>query len=225
MFDQTFLQPFFLSFKIASIATLIDFIVGTIMARILSIRQFPGKSIVESIILLPLILPPTVVGFGLLWLFGKKGLIGEFLDQVLHIQLVFTWWGAVLAAIVVAFPLMYQSAQAAFYRVDPKLEQAAKILGASNWKVFLTITLPLAWPGLLAGIILTFARALGEFGATLMFAGFIPGKTETIPLAIYFAVERGDMKLAGLWVIIMVLVGFSSVLWLNWWSRKKMNLS
>ncbi|MFV9511532.1 molybdate ABC transporter permease subunit [Tepidibacillus sp. LV47] len=221
MFDQTFLQPFFLSFKIASIATFFDFIVATLIARMLSTRQFPGKSIIEAIILLPLILPPTVVGFGLLFVFGKKGIIGKFLDQFLHIQLVFTWWGAVLAAIIVAFPLMYQSAQAAFYRVDPKLEQAAKTLGASNWKVFLTITLPLAWPGLLAGFILSFARALGEFGATLMFAGFIPRKTETIPLAIYFAVERGDMKLAGLWVAMMVFIGFGSVLWLNWWSRKK----
>jgi len=223
MIEQNLYFPFFLSFKIAIIASVIDFILGTMIARFLSQHQFRGKSIIEAFILLPLILPPTVVGFGLLWFFGKKGIIGQFLDQVFHIQLVFTWWGAVLAAIIVAFPLMYQSANAAFYRVNPKLEQAAKILGASNWKVFLTITLPLAWPGLLAGFILTFARALGEFGATLMFAGFIPGKTETIPLAIYFAVERGDMKTAGLWVIMMVLIGFTSILWLNWWSRKKVD--
>ncbi|WP_339061278.1 molybdate ABC transporter permease subunit [Tepidibacillus marianensis] len=223
MVEQNLLFPFFLSFKIAVIATLINFILGTFIARLLSNHQFRGKSVVEAIILLPLILPPTVVGFGLLWFFGKKGIIGQFLDQVLHIQLVFTWWGAVLAAIIVAFPLMYQSAQAAFYRVNPKLEHAAKILGASNWKVFLTITLPLAWPGLLAGFILSFSRALGEFGATLMFAGFIPGKTETIPLAIYFSVERGDMKTAGLWVIMMVFIGFTSILWLNWWSRKRID--
>jgi len=223
MLDLIDMQPFILSFKIATIATIFDFIFATLLARKFTTTNFKGKSIIEAFIMLPLILPPTVVGFGLLFFLGKSGLIGKWLYQLFHIQLVFTWWGAVTAAIIVAFPLMYQSAQAAFYRVDSKLEHAAATLGASKWTIFKTITLPLAWPGLLAGLVLTFARALGEFGATLMFAGFIPGKTETIPLAIYFAVERGNTSLAGFWVFIMVLLGFSAIMWLNWWSKKKVN--
>ncbi|MFD2923904.1 molybdate ABC transporter permease subunit [Halobacillus naozhouensis] len=213
-------SPLFLSLKIATIATLIVFIFGVFFARIIARKKFPGKSFVESVILLPLVLPPTVVGFGLLYLFGKNGPLGSFLLQSFDIQVVFSWIGAVVAAVVVSFPLMYQSASAAFQNYNQNVENAALTMGASKWKVFFTISFPLAWPGLLAGLVLSFARALGEFGATLMIAGYIPGETNTIPLAIYFAVESGHMEQARFWVLIIVSLGFSSVLWLNWWSKR-----
>ncbi|WP_079529070.1 molybdate ABC transporter permease subunit [Halobacillus hunanensis] len=213
-------SPLFLSIKIATIATSIVFILGVFFARVIARKKFPGKSFVESVILLPLVLPPTVVGFGLLYLFGKNGPLGSFLLQSFDIQVVFSWIGAVVAAVVVSFPLMYQSASAAFQNYDQNVENAALTMGASKWKIFFTISFPLAWPGLLAGLVLSFARALGEFGATLMIAGYIPGETNTIPLAIYFAVEAGHMEQARFWVLIIVSLGFSSVLWLNWWSKR-----
>ncbi|WP_106495709.1 molybdate ABC transporter permease subunit [Lentibacillus sp. Marseille-P4043] len=212
--------PFLLSLKIAGIATCIVLVFGIIFARILARSHFPGKRIIESVLMLPLVLPPTVVGFGLLYLFGKNGPIGSILLQWFDFQVVFTWIGAVIAATVVAFPLMYQSASAAFQNYDQNIENAALTMGASKWKVFWTISFPLAWPGLLAGLVLTFARALGEFGATLMIAGYIPNKTETIPLAIYFAVESGNSDTAVFWVISIIIIGFSAILWLNWWSGR-----
>ncbi|MGY0694140.1 molybdate ABC transporter permease subunit [Virgibacillus sp. FSP13] len=212
--------PFLLSLKIAGIATCIVLVFGIVFARILARSHFPGKRIIESVLMLPLVLPPTVVGFGLLYLFGKNGPIGSILLQWFDFQIVFTWVGAVVAATVVAFPLMYQSASAAFQNYDQNIENAALTMGASKWKVFWTISFPLAWPGLLAGLVLTFARALGEFGATLMIAGYIPNKTETIPLAIYFAVESGNSDTAVFWVISIIIIGFSAILWLNWWSGR-----
>lgn len=214
--------PLILSIKVATIATIIVFIVGTLLARLMARRKFPGKAILEAFFLLPLVLPPTVVGFGLLILFSKEQLLGKFLYDTAHLQIVFSWIGAVIASTVVSFPLMYQSAKAAFSQIDNGLELTAQTLGASKWRVFRTITFPLAWPGLLAGVVLTFARALGEFGATLMIAGYIPGKTDTIPMAIYFAVEAGDMQTATFWVIIVVALGFSSILWLSWWSNRNL---
>ena len=212
--------PLLLSLKIAGTATCIVLVFGIFFARLLARNQFPGKRIIESILMLPLVLPPTVVGFGLLYLFGKNGPLGNFLLRAFDFQIVFTWIGAVIAATVVAFPLMYQSASAAFQTYDPNIENAAYTMGASRWRVFWTISFPLAWPGLLAGLVLTFARAFGEFGATLMIAGYIPNKTNTIPLAIYFAVESGDMDKAIFWVICMLIIGFSAILWLNWWSGR-----
>ncbi|MFD2045652.1 molybdate ABC transporter permease subunit [Ornithinibacillus salinisoli] len=212
--------PLFLSLKIAGIATVFVLILGTVLARVIAKNRFPGKRVIESILLLPIVLPPTVVGFGLLYLFGKNGPIGSMLLRWFDYQIVFTWVGAVIAAIVVSFPLMYQSASAAFQTYDRNLEQAAYTMGASRLKVFWTISFPLAWPGLLAGLILTFARALGEFGATLMIAGYIPNQTETIPLAIYFAVESGNMESAIFWVVSIIIIGFTAMLWLNWWSGR-----
>ncbi|MYL50663.1 molybdate ABC transporter permease subunit [Halobacillus litoralis] len=217
------LEPLLLSLKVAGIATFIVFIIGMISARIISRKLFPGKSILESILLLPLVLPPTVIGFGLLYLFGKNGWLGQWLMDWFSLQVVFSWIGAVIASAVVSFPLMYQSASAAFQNYDQNLENAALTMGASKIKVFFTISLPLAWPGLLAGLVMTFARSLGEFGATLMIAGYIPGETDTIPLAIYFAVESGRMEQALMWVIVILCLGFSAVLWLNTWSRRKIN--
>ncbi|WP_284140746.1 MULTISPECIES: molybdate ABC transporter permease subunit [unclassified Virgibacillus] len=216
------LSPLWLSFKTAFIATIIVFIVGVFLARIIGRNDFPGKSIVEAVILLPLVLPPTVVGFGLLFLFGKNGPIGQLLMNWFDVQIVFSWYAVIIAAVVVSFPLMYQSAAGAFQQYDANMENAAYTMGASKWKVFWTISFRLAWPGLLAGLVLSFARALGEFGATLMLAGYIPNVTDTIPLAIYFAVESGNMELASFWVIIIVALGFSAILWLNWWSKRNM---
>ncbi|MEC1715765.1 molybdate ABC transporter permease subunit [Schinkia azotoformans] len=213
-------SPLLLSLKISSISTIIVFFLGLVVSRFLSRRNFFGKSVIESVLLLPLVLPPTVVGFGLLLLFGKNGPIGRLLLDWFDIQIVFTWLGAVIAAIVVSFPLMYQSASAAFQNYDRNLENAALTMGASKWKVFWTIVFPLAWPGLLSGLVLAFARGLGEFGATLMIAGYIPNKTDTIPMAIYFAVESGQTEVAQFWVIIIVALGFSTIMWLNWWSKR-----
>lgn len=213
-------SPLLLSLKITSISTVFVFITGLVVSKFLSRRNFFGKSIIESVLLLPLVLPPTVVGFGLLMLFGKNGPIGSLLLEWFHIQIVFTWIGAVIAAIVVSFPLMYQSAAAAFQNYDRNLENAALTMGASKWKIFWSISFPLAWPGLLSGLVLSFARGLGEFGATLMIAGYIPNKTDTIPMAIYFAVESGQTDVAQFWVMIIVALGFSTIMWLNWWSRR-----
>lgn len=216
------LSPLWLSFQTAALATVIVFIAGVFLARVITRNTFPGKSILEAIFLLPLVLPPTVVGFGLLFIFGKNGPLGILLSKWFDVQIVFTWYAVLIAAIVVAFPLMYQSASAAFQQYDANLEKAAYTMGASKWRVFWTISFPLAWPGLLGGLVLTFARALGEFGATLMLAGYIPGVTDTIPLAIYFAVESGNTEIATFWVIIIVALGFSAILWLNWWSKRNM---
>lgn len=215
-------SPLFLSLKTAAIATFVVFIVGVFLARLIARKKFFGKSAVEAAIMLPLVLPPTVVGFTLLYAFGKNGFLGKLLKEWFDFQIVFSWYGVLLAAIVVAFPLMYQSASAAFQQYDTNLEKAARTLGASEWKVFWTVSFPLAWPGLLSGVVLTFARALGEFGATLMVAGYIKGVTDTIPLSIYFAVESGNTDLAKHWVLIIVAIGFIAILWLNWWSRKNM---
>jgi molybdate transport system permease protein len=172
--------PLFLSLKIAGIATVIVLIAGVFLARLFARSNFSGKRVLESVLLLPLVLPPTVVGFGLLYIFGRYGPIGSLLLRLFDFQVVFTWFGAVIAATVVSFPLMYQSALAAFQHYDRNIENAAYTLGASRFKVFWTISFPLAWPGLLAGLVLTFARALGEFGATLMIAGYIPNQTDMI---------------------------------------------
>ncbi|WP_438311111.1 molybdate ABC transporter permease subunit [Sporosarcina sp. FA9] len=215
-------SPLWLSLKTATIATVIVFIVGMFLARLLARNSFFGKSVIEAIILLPLVLPPTVVGFGLLYLFGKNGFLGRLLLDLFEFQVVFSWYAVIIAAVVVSFPLMYQSASAAFKQFDENIENAAYTMGASKWKVFRTISFPLAWPGLLAGLVLSFARALGEFGATLMLAGYIPNVTDTIPLAIYFAVESGNMEMAKFWVLIIVSLGFTAILWLNWWSKRHM---
>lgn len=214
--------PLWLSLRTAGISTVIVFIVGVFLAYIISKNEFFGKSAVEALFLLPLVLPPTVVGFVLLYLFGNHGIIGKLLIEWFDFQIVFTWYGALLAAMVVSFPLMYQSAIAAFSQYDKKLELVARTLGKSRIKVFWTVSFPLAWPGLLAGIVLSFARGLGEFGATLMIAGYIPNVTETIPLAIYFAVESGKHEVATFWVLLMIGVGFFAIWWLNWFSSRKM---
>jgi molybdate transport system permease protein len=202
-------SPLWISLATSAVATVLTLLIGLAAAAWRERRSGLSAALVDGIFLLPLVLPPTVVGFFLLLLFGRNGPLGRLL-LALGATIVFSWPATVMAATVVAFPLMYLTARAALEQVDPHLIQAARTLGASEWRVFREIALPLAWPGILAGIILSFARALGEFGATLMIAGNIPGKTETIPIAIYFAVEADDIDRALAWC--GVDVGISLVL-------------
>lgn len=213
-------HPILLSIRVAIIATIAVTCLGVPLTRLMARKEFYGKDVLEAVITLPLVLPPSVVGYGLLLLIGKNGLLGKALAGV-GMTLVFTWWAAVLASTVVAFPLMYQSAKAAFTSVDVNFEKAARTLGASEVRIFFTITLPLAWPGILAGLVLTFARALGEFGATLMVAGNIPGQTQTIPTAIYFAVESGNDVMAKTLVGIITVFSFIVIFWVNRWAKKQ----
>ena len=212
MFDW---QPVWLSIKVALASLIFVVILGVSSAYAMRKWEFSGKAAVEALFSLPLVMPPVVTGFLLLILIGKNGPIGRFLAETFHAQIIFTPYAAIIAGTVVSFPLMYQSTKAAFQSIDTKLEDAARTLGANEWRVFWTVTLPLAWHGLLSGIVLSFARALGEFGATIMVAGNIPGKTQTLPLAIYFAAESNDMTQAGLYVLIISLNTISKIFGVN----------
>lgn len=209
---QEFLSPVWLSLKVAAIAGVIVVILGTILGRFLARKSFKGKAILETILMLPMVLPPTVVGFFLIVIFGKNSFAGQAIEWIFNQPIIFTWYAAVIAAIVVALPLMYQSAKSGFQGVDRAIEEAAKIDGANEWRIFLFISVPLASKALISGSILSFARALGEFGATLMFAGNIPGETQTIPTAIYIAIDSGNMTLAWMWVISIVIISFIMLL-------------
>lgn len=215
MFGSEVMVPVFLSLRVSVLAVVLVFFAGVAVARLMAGRDFAGKDAVDAVLTLPLVLPPTVAGFGLLLLFGKQGPLGRLLYYLWGVSVVFNWWGAVIASTVVAFPLLYQTVRASFQGVDKNIENAARTLGAGEWRVFWTISLPLAWPGLVAGVVLAFARALGEFGATLMVAGNIPGRTETVPLAIYTAVETGDNHTALVLVGIMTLLSFAVIFWVN----------
>ena len=214
-------EPIILSLKVAFLATIIAFFLGVFFAYLLTKKNVPGKNIWETILILPMILPPSIVGYLLLNVFGRRGPIGAFLLDTFGIQVVFTWIACVIAACVVALPLMYQNAKGAFQSVDHNYELAAKTLGSSPFKVFRTVTLPLSGPGIVSGIVLTFARAMGEFGATLMLAGNIPGKTQTIPTSIYYAVVTGKDSEASTLVVIMVIFSFALVFGLNMWLKKR----
>jgi|LSQX01.3.fsa_nt_gb molybdate transport system permease protein len=213
------LFPIWLSVKVAFLSAGVVALLALPLARIMEKYKFRGQDILEAMVMLPLVLPPSVVGYALLMLIGRNGLLGDFLHRI-GLSLVFTWWAVVIAASVVAFPLMYQSARGAFASVNPDYEKAARTLGAGELTVFFRVTLPLAWPGLLSGLVLSFARAMGEFGATLMVAGNIPGRTQTIPLAIYFAVESGDKLTANTLVAIISIFCFLLILWVNRWKNK-----
>jgi len=215
------LSPILISLKVAAIATVITLIMGVLLARLFTKYNFKGKDILEALVLLPMVLPPSLTGYGLLILFGKRGILGRLLYDSFGMSIVFTWAAACIASAVVAVPLMYQSCKAAFLNTDHVYEKAARTLGASEKKIFWRIALPLAWPGIISGIVLSFARSLGEFGATLMIAGNIPGKTQTIPVAIYYAVEGGDKKTANILMLIVVLFSFALVYGLNLWLKKK----
>jgi molybdate transport system permease protein len=212
------LSPLWISLATSVTATAITFVVGLAAAVWRERYTSPAMALVDGIFLLPLVLPPTVVGFLLLLLFGRNGPLGKLLLQF-GATIVFSWPATVIAAAVVAFPLMYLTSRAALEQVQPELLQAARTLGASEWRVFREVALPLAWPGVLAGTILSFARALGEFGATLMIAGNIPGRTETIPIAIYFAVEADEMQRALTWCAVDVVISLALLSGLYYWTR------
>jgi molybdate transport system permease protein len=190
------LQPFWLSLRVAAVATVLIMAAGLPLAYFLVRGQFPFKRLITASFLLPLVLPPTVMGYLLLIILGRRGPVGAWLERTLGLALVFDWKGAVVASAVTAFPLFLMPAMAAFEGVDPGLEDAARMLGRNERSVFFAVTLPLAWPGLAAGVILALVRALGDFGATLMLAGNIPGRTQTTALAIYDAVNRDDTATA-----------------------------
>jgi len=182
----------FLSLKVAGWSTAITTVCGVAVGLLLAKGRFPGRDLLDTVLTLPMVLPPTVLGYYLLVLLGRQGPVGQWLQQQWGLNLIFTWQGAVIAASVVAFPLVFKPARAAFESIDDQLEMAAQVLGVSRIAIFWRVTLPLAWRGILAGILLGFARALGEFGATLMVAGSIPGKTQTLSVAVYEAVQAGD---------------------------------
>lgn len=215
---ETYLAPLWISIKTVLLATVITFILGIAAARWMS--RYSGKlgRLIDALFIVPLVLPPTVIGLGLLLLFGKYGPMGQFLS-LLGTTIVFSWPATVITAVVMSFPLMYMTARGAFEQVDTNIEDAARTLGASEWRVFRTVTLPLAWPGVAAGTVLAFARALGEFGATLMLAGNIPGKTATIPVAIYFAIQAGDTNQALYLVGIVLIIALASLAALAYFKR------
>jgi len=214
------LSPLWISLKTASIATILIFFLGIAAAHWMIGYRGKGKALIEGLFISPLVLPPTVVGFLLLLLFGRNGPIGWLL-QYFGVNLIFSWPATLIAATVVAFPLMYKTALGAFEQIDANILRAARTLGASEWTIFWRVTLPLAWPGIVAGAILAFARALGEFGATLMLAGNIPGQTQTIPMAIFFAAEAGDMGQALVWVLIILTISLGVISGVNFWSESQ----
>ncbi|MBS4007226.1 MAG: molybdate ABC transporter permease subunit [Clostridium sp.] len=219
------LSPLFISLQTAAAATAAAFFPGILAARWLAhTPPGKGKALADGLLIMPLLLPPTVIGFLLLLIFGNRGLLGRTLSEW-GLPIVFTWPGAVIAAAVVTFPLMYRTARGAFEQVDPDMLDAARTMGDTEWRLFWRILLPLSWPGITSGIILSFARALGEFGATLMLAGNIPGKTQTMPIAIYFAVEGGKRDVALVWTLIMIAVATTIVLSLNYWSDRRQNFA
>ena len=212
--------PLWISLATSITATAITLVAGLAAAAWRERRAGAAMALIDGIFLLPLVLPPTVVGFLLLLLFGRNGPLGKLLLKF-GATVVFSWPATVIAAAVVAFPLMYLTARAALEQVDPDYLQAARTLGANEWRVFREVALPLAWPGVLAGTILSFARALGEFGATLMLAGNIPGRTETIPIAIYFAVEANEFKRAIAWCLADVSISLALLSALYFWTHKR----
>lgn len=198
--------PLLLTLKVAGFATFFALLLGAGAGFALARRAFWGRDVLDAVFTLPMVMPPTVLGYYLIVVIGRRGWIGEWLWESFGIALMFTWQGAVFASAIVAFPLVFKSARAAFEGVDAQLENAARTLGASEPRVFVRITLPLAWRGILAGTMLAFARAMGEFGATLMVAGNIPGRTQTLSLAVYDAVQAGQDDLANFLVIVTSMV-------------------
>lgn len=213
-------SPFIISMKASILATLFVFFLGIAAARVSLNLPQKIRAVADGVLTLPMVLPPTVVGFGLLLLFGAQSPVGQFLTSIGH-RVVFSFSATVLAAGVVAFPMMYRTSRGAFEQVDTNLIYAARTLGHGEWTVFWRVYMPLAWPGVAAGTILAFARALGEFGATLMLAGNIPGKTQTMPVAVFAQVEAGHTQQALLWVITIIIIAFAAIFLMNYLSMRK----
>ncbi|NQV45418.1 MAG: molybdate ABC transporter permease subunit [Rhodospirillales bacterium] len=213
-----------LSLRVSSVAVVASLPFGILVAWILARCRFPGRAVLDAIVHLPLVLPPVVVGYMLLVAFGRRGLIGEFLNDTFGISIAFSWQGAAIAGSVMAFPLMVRAIRLSIESIDTGLEQAARTLGSPPWRVFLTVTLPLSFPGLLTGCLLAFARSLGEFGATVAFVSNIPGETQTMPLALYALIntpggEQGALRL----VIAAVALSFAALLVSEFLARRLSN--
>ncbi|MBV7273775.1 molybdate ABC transporter permease subunit [Clostridium sp. PL3] len=217
------LSPMWISLKTTITATCIIFFIGIAAAYFMEGYHGKLKGVMDTVLILPLVLPPTVVGFFLLLIFGTNGPIGKLLLE-LNTSIIFSWPSTIISAAVVAFPLMYKTTRSSFEQIDNNIINAAKTLGLSEWTVFWKIIIPLAWPGVIVGTVLAFTRALGEFGATLMIAGNIPGKTQTIPVAIYFAAESGEMSTALIWVILIVAISMLVMVLMNCWSEYQRKL-
>lgn len=214
------LSPLIISLKTALTATIFTFFMGIGLAlAVTKMKRFQGLA--DALITLPMVLPPTVIGFFLLLFLGKRSFIGQMLLQ-LDISLVFSWYAAVIAAIIVSLPLMYRTARGAFEQIDKNILDAARTLGVSEWRIFWHILLPNSWHGILAGVVLSFTRAIGEFGATIMFAGNIPNKTQTMSTAIYAAVQANDYDLAFDWAIIIIVFSLFFVALMNLYTSKMM---
>lgn len=220
-FSAQEIDALFLSAQVAAVATLISLPVAIAAAWGMARYYFRGKFIVEALLQLPMVLPPVVLGYLLLVTFGTQGVIGAWLLESFGIQLAFNWKGAVLAAMVMAFPLMVQPIRLAFQLIDHRLEQAAATLGAKPWQVFLTISLPLALPGIMIGSVLCFSRSLGEFGATMTFVGNIPGETQTIPLALYSFIQQPDGEQAALRLVMLSIALALAALMANYYVMQR----
>jgi molybdate transport system permease protein len=207
--------PVLLSLKVAFVASIVVFGIGTYAAWRMRAGVVRGKALLETVFMLPLVLPPTVIGFLLLVIFGRSGWVGKSIEFLFGQPIVFTWIAAVIAAVVVAFPLVYQTVKVALQGVDTELEDAGRSIGADEWQVLRWITLPLAARGLVAAFVLGFTRALGEFGATFMLAGNIPGRTQTVPTAVFIAVESGNMTLAWAWCGAIIFLSMGLLLAVN----------
>lgn len=208
-------SPLWISLKTGVVATVISFFLGLWAARRVIRKDYRTKSLLDGLLTLPLVLPPTVAGFFLLLIFSRRRPFGMFLDESLGIQVVHTWLGCIIAATVIAFPLMYRNARAAFEQIDVNLIYAGRTLGMSDFAIFWRIVVPTAGPGIAGGTILTFARAMGEYGATSMLAGNIPGKTGTVSQRIAMVIQDGDYVTAGVWVIIVMVIAFAAVFLIN----------
>ncbi|NHM29412.1 molybdate ABC transporter permease subunit [Bacillus sp. C11] len=210
MFNSDFWFPLKLSVQVSLISAFFVFLFGIIIAKLMSGPNFKGKTLLETAFLLPIVLPPTVIGFLLIVLLGPHSPAGALAERIIQHSIMFTAWAAVLASSVVAFPLMYQTAKNGFQSVEKEIEEAARVDGAGELLTFLYVSLPLSYKAIISGTILSFARALGEFGATFMFAGNIPGKTQTASTAIYIAMDSGDMKTA--WTYVICMIAISSIM-------------
>ena len=216
------LSPLIISLRTATLSIIVTFFLGVAAAQLVfRLKSKTMKTILDGLFTLPLVFPPTVAGFFLLYIFGMRRPIGKFFIEYFAVKVAFSWGATVLAAVVISFPLMYRAARGAFEQVDSDVLSAGRTIGMSEWKIFWKVQLPIAWPGVISGAVLAFARGLGEFGATAMIAGNIKGKTRTLPLAVYSAVASGNMKEAGEYVAVLVCISFIVVICMNYFSMEK----
>ena len=216
------LSPIIISLRTATLSIIVTFFLGVAAAQLVfRLKSKTMKTILDGLFTLPLVLPPTVAGFFLLYIFGMRRPIGKFFIEYFAVKVAFSWGATVLAAVVISFPLMYRAARGAFEQVNPDVLSAGRTIGMSEWKIFWKVQLPIAWPGVVSGAVLAFARGLGEFGATAMIAGNIKGKTRTLPLAVYSAVASGNINDAGECVAVLVCISFIVVICMNYFSMEK----